>query len=65
MTEMRELRLPADLCESAEKKFAQRFGTVEELLIFILRDLLCDDAARFDQAEQKLIEDRLRDLGYI
>lgn len=65
MTEMRELRLPSDLCESAEKKFAQKFGTVEELLVFILRDLLRDDAARFDQAEEQLIEDRLRDLGYI
>jgi hypothetical protein len=65
MTEMRELRLPADLCESAEKQFGQRFATVEELLVFILRDLLNDDAARFDQAEEKLIEDRLRDLGYI
>jgi hypothetical protein len=53
------------LCESAEKKFAQKFGTVEELLVFILRDLLRDDAARFDRTEEKLIEDRLRDLGYI
>jgi hypothetical protein len=65
MMEMRELQLPADLCESAEKKFAQKFGTVEELLVFILRDLLRDDAVRFDRTEEKLIEDRLRDLGYI
>jgi hypothetical protein len=65
MTEMRELRLPANLCEGAEKKFGQRFGSVEELLVFVLRDLLRDDATRFDQAEEKLIEDRLRDLGYI
>ncbi len=65
MTELREVRLPADLCSAAEKKFGQTFGSVEELLIFILRDLLRDDTSRFDQAEEKLIEDRLRDLGYI
>jgi hypothetical protein len=62
---MREVRLPADLCEAAEKKFAQKFGNLEELLAFILRDLLRDEGARLDQAEQRIIEDRLRELGYI
>jgi hypothetical protein len=62
---MREVRLPADLCGAAEKKFAQKFGNLEELLAFILRDLLRDEGARLDQAEQRIIEDRLRELGYI
>jgi hypothetical protein len=62
---MREVRLPVDLCEAAEKKFAQKFGNLEELLAFILRDLLRDEGARLDQAEQRIIEDRLRELGYI
>ena len=65
MTETREVRLAADLCLAAEKKFGETFGSVEDLLTFILRDLLRDDSARFDQAEAKLIEDRLRDLGYL
>lgn len=66
MTEMmRELRLPADLCDAAEKKFGQKFGTLEELVTFILRDLLRDDAVRADEAEQRLVEDRLRELGYL
>lgn len=65
MTEMREVRLPADLCAAAEKKFAGTFSSVEDLLAFILRDLLQDEATRLDQAEQSLVEQRLRDLGYL
>jgi hypothetical protein len=65
MTEMRDVRLPADLCASAEKKFGQTFANLEELLIFILRDLSRDDASHFDRAEQRLVEERLRELGYL
>jgi len=65
MTEMREVRLPAELCIAAEKKFAGRFNSLEELLIFVLRDLAADDAAHADRAEQRIIEERLRELGYI
>jgi hypothetical protein len=65
MTEMREVRLPADLCAAAEKKFGQRFANLEELLTFILRDLSRDDASQLDEAEQRLVEERLRELGYL
>lgn len=65
MTPTREVRLPEDLCALAETRFAGRFSSVEELLSFILQDLLRDDAAQFDQAEQRIVEERLRDLGYI
>jgi len=65
VTEMREVRLPADLCAAAEKKFGDKFGSLEELLSFILQDLLRDDTSQADQAEQQLVEDRLRELGYL
>jgi hypothetical protein len=65
MTEMREIRLPAELCAAAEKKFSQKFNSLEELLTFILRDLSRDDALQLDHAEQRIIEERLRELGYI
>jgi hypothetical protein len=65
MTEMREVRLPEELCASAEKKFSGKFSTVEELLTFILSDLSRDDALQLDHAEQRIIEERLRELGYI
>ena len=65
MTEMREVQLPAELCAAVEKKFAGKFASVEELLVFVLRDLLRDDAVQLDRNEQKLVEQRLRDLGYL
>ncbi len=65
MTESREVKLPADLCAAAEKEFAHTFRSLEELLTFVLRDLLRNDAVKSDQAEQELVEQRLRELGYL
>lgn len=65
MTEMREVQLPADLCAAAEKKFGHSFRNLEDLLAFVLSDLLRDEAAKFDQDEQHLVEERLRELGYL
>ena len=62
---LREVRLPSQLCEAAEKQFAAHFGSLEELLEFVLRNLLRDEGSRMDEAEQRLVEERLRDLGYI
>ena len=63
--EMREVRLPADLCAAAEKRFDKTFSNVEELLTAVLRDLATDDVSALDQAEQRLVEQRLRELGYL
>ena len=65
VTEMRTVSLPAELCVQAEKRFGERFGSLEQLLEFVLRDLLRDEAAKADEGEQRLIEQRLRELGYI
>jgi len=65
MPEMRDVRLPADLCAQIEKRFDHTFANLEELLVFILRDLSRNDAAQLDQAEQRLVEERLRELGYL
>lgn len=62
--QMRELKLPADLCELAEKKFGERAGGLEPFLISVLKELLRDDAEQMDRKEQQLIEQRLKDLGY-
>ena len=64
MSQMKEVRLPADLCEAAEKKFSARFSGIEEMLTFVLQELLLDET-QLDLAEQQVIEQRLRELGYI
>jgi len=65
MNESREIRLPADLCAAAEKKFGGTFNTVDELVIFLLQELIRGDTLELDRADQAVVEERLRDLGYI
>jgi hypothetical protein len=64
-SDVREVRLPAELCNDAERRFAARFGSLEELLVHVLQELLRDKAAQMDEGERQVIEQRLKDLGYI
>jgi hypothetical protein len=64
-SDMREVQLPSDLCESVEQRYRERFGALEQFLTFVLQELIRDDAAQMDRAEQQVIEERLKDLGYI
>lgn len=65
MSASREIRLPADLCMAAEEKFGGTFRTVDDLLIFLLQELIRNDTLDMDRADQAVVEERLRDLGYI
>jgi hypothetical protein len=65
MSESREIQVPADLCAAAEKKFAGKFHSVDELLAFVLRELISGDTVELDRAEQAVVEQRLKDLGYL
>jgi hypothetical protein len=65
MSESREIRLPADLCAAAEAKFGSAFTTVDELVVFLLQQLIRGDTVDLDRADQAVVEERLRDLGYI
>jgi hypothetical protein len=65
MSEMREIRLPAELCAAAEEKFRGKFGSLDEMLAVVLQELLREDSSRADEAERKMVEERLRELGYI
>ncbi|HEX6803118.1 MAG TPA: hypothetical protein VF133_05505 [Terriglobales bacterium] len=65
MTTTRCVSLPEELCRSAEQKFRHRFGSLEELLTALMTELLSEDAARLDEGEQRIIEQRLKGLGYI
>jgi hypothetical protein len=61
----RTINLPEDICVETEKWMAGRFDNLESLLTFLLRELANNDAAKLDQAEEGIVEQRLRDLGYI
>jgi hypothetical protein len=65
MGSLRTVALREDLCRAVEQKFAHRFGGIEELLTAALEELVRDDALHMDQEEQRIIEDRLKGLGYI
>jgi hypothetical protein len=65
MVQMRVVHLPAELCVRAEKRFADRFDSVEQLLEYMLEELLRNEAAEADAGEQRLVEQRLRELGYL
>ena len=65
MDSIRTITLPEELCRAAEQKFADRFGTLDELLTAVLNQLLQDDALKMDEREQQIIEERLKGLGYI
>jgi len=63
--ELRSVALPSSLCEGVEQRFGARFGGLEPFLAYVLEQLLRDDAFRMDQAERQMVEDRLRELGYV
>lgn len=61
----RSLELPEELCQAVERRFAERFGSLEECLIAVLNELVREDALKMDEQEEQIIEDRLRALGYV
>ena len=58
---MRTVSLPEELCAGVEKKF----GDVPAFLAFVMSELLRDDAEKLDANEERIVEQRLRDLGYL
>jgi hypothetical protein len=62
---VRQIELPQTLCESAEKLYGAQFGGLEGLLSYLLEEITRADIARLDEEEQRLVEERLRNLGYV
>ena len=65
MAQLRAVQLPVDLCMAVENKYKSHFRGIEELLVFVLKDLASDSAIKTDESELQLVEARLRDLGYL
>jgi len=61
----RTISLPEELCSAAERKFLHRFGSLEELVKTLLREMVRDEAMVMDEQEQRILEERLKGLGYI
>lgn len=59
------MRLPEDLCSDAEAWLEGRFDSLESLLAFLLQQAIKDDGAKLDQEEEDMVQQRLKDLGYI
>ena len=65
MSSFRTVAIPEELGRAAEQKFAHRFGGLDELLTELLKELVRDNATVNDEQEQRVIEERLKGLGYI
>jgi hypothetical protein len=61
----RSINLPESLCAEAERQFGSRFENLEALLTFVLQELTRTDANRLDESEEKMLEHRLKELGYL
>jgi len=65
MEKTRTIQLPEAVCQAAEQRFSHRFGTLEELIAVLLTELVQEEALRMDEHEERVIQARLRGLGYI
>jgi len=65
MSATRTVHIPEELCLAAEKKFKRRFDSADELLTELLKELVSDTALSMDEHEQRIVEERLKGLGYI
>lgn len=64
-SQKRTVELPEELCAQIEKEFGKSFASFEDLLVFVMQNLTQGQAAQMDEAERKILERRLRDLGYL
>jgi hypothetical protein len=65
MTQYRTVQLSEDVCAQAEQWLNGRFDNIEALIDFLLREIMKDDGSTLDQREEEIVQQRLRDLGYI
>jgi hypothetical protein len=65
MNAKRQVSLPEELCVSAEQRYGAQFQSLELFLEFVLREIVRDDVEKLDEKERAILEERLRNLGYI
>jgi hypothetical protein len=62
---LRQISLPEDLCSAADELYGKRFPSLEKLIVFLLEEVTRRDTVTLDQEERRIIEERLKALGYI
>lgn len=65
MAQDRTIVLPESLCADVEKWMQGRFESLDALLIFLLQEIVHNVAKKMDEAEEQIVEQRLKELGYI
>jgi hypothetical protein len=63
--QLRTVQLREELCVRAETWLKGRFDSLEGLLSFLLEEIIKEEGAKLDQREEEIVQQRLRDLGYI
>ena len=61
----RTVQLPEELCREAESWLRGRFDNLESLLALILEEIVKDESGELDLREEEIVQQRLKDLGYI
>ena len=63
--DQRTLKLPENLCRRVEERLLEGGDrTLEQLVVFLLEEL-AGDTITLDEREEALLEQRLRQLGYL
>lgn len=60
--------LPKDLCDKIRRRMqGSDFRSIEEYVVFVLEQVVADEREKpvYTPEEEKKIEQRLRDLGYV
>ena len=62
----RSVDLPEELCKALESEFiSTELPTLRDIVLYVLDRVAARDVAALDVEEERLVEQRLRDLGYL
>jgi hypothetical protein len=66
MTRTRSITLSEELCRRLEERLGSpERPDVEAILTYVTKELLKDEAVELDEREERLIKNRLEELGYL
>lgn len=65
--DFKHVKIPSETYLEIKKLVEQslEFGTVEDFINFVLREILFGDKQEISRADEDLLKKRMRDLGYL